>query len=108
MFGLFGKKDGNGLPGPKAIPDAVGQQLVVNHKEEPDWVWTLKSVMQADEAGDKDCFRIRVFSESMATALKVAVKDFTTLDEHPSLILYDGVFNKQLKTAKVERRYKRS
>lgn len=80
MFGLFGKKDGNGLPGPKNIPDAVGEQLVVNHKEEPNWVWALKSVMQADETGDKDSFRIRVFSESMAAATKVAVKDFTTLD----------------------------
>jgi hypothetical protein len=108
MFGLFGKKDGSGLPGPKSIPDAVGQQLVVSHKEEPDWVWTLKSVMKADEAGDKDSFRIRVFSDSMATAAKVDVRDFTTLDAYPSLILYDGVFNKKLKAAKMERRYKRS
>jgi hypothetical protein len=104
MFGLFGKKDGNGLTGPKGIPDPVGQQLVVNHKEDPDWVWTLKSVMKPDEGGDKDTFRIRVFAEHMAVATKVTIKDFTTLDAYPNLILYEGVFNKN-QAAKLERRY---
>jgi hypothetical protein len=105
MFGLFDKKNENGLSGPKAIPDPVGQQLVVNHKEDPDWVWTLKSVMKPDERGDKDTFRIRVFAEHMAVATKVTIKDFTSLDAYPNMILYEGVFNKKTKAAKLERRY---
>ena len=110
MFGLFGRKNADGsdrLPGPKSIPDEVGQQLVVTHKENPDWVWTLKSVSKPDGAG-KDVFHIRVFADSMAVAAKVAVKDYTTLDGHPGLILYEGVFDKKVKKAKLERRYQKS
>ena len=111
MFGIFNRKNPDGgerLPGPKDIPDEVGQQLVVNHKEDPDWVWRLKSVMKPDGSEVKDTYRIRVFAEHMAGATKVTVKDFTTLDAYPNLILYEGVFNKKAKFAKLERRYSKT
>jgi hypothetical protein len=83
MFGLFGKKGGSGLPGPKGISDQVGQQLVVNHKEDPERVWKLKSVMKPDETGRGGIFHIRVFAVHMAVSAKVHVKDFSTLDACP-------------------------
>lgn len=111
MFGLFSKKKPDGsdrLPGPKGIPDEVGQHLVVGHNENPDWVWRLKSVVKPDGAGAKDFSQIRVFSDTMAIAAKVVIKDYMTLDAYPNLILYEGVFNKKTKTAKLERWYKKS
>jgi hypothetical protein len=108
MFGLFGKKGGSGLTGPKDIPDQVGQQLVVNYKEDPEWVWRLKSVMKPGEMARKDTFHIRVFAEHMAVAAKVHVKDFTTLDAYPNLILYEGVFDKKAKTAKIQKRHQKT
>jgi hypothetical protein len=107
MFSLFGKKDSEGrLPGPKDVPDAVGQQLVVTHKENPDWAWTLKSVMKPDGVG-KNVFHVRVFSDSMAGAARVKIQDYTTLDAHPELVLYEGVYDKKSKKAKLELRYKK-
>lgn len=108
MFGLFGKKGGSGLPGPKDIPDQVGQQFVVNYKEDPEWVWRLKSVMKPDEMERKDTFHISVFAEQMAVAAKVHVRDFTTLDAYPNLILYEGVFDKKAKTAKIQKRHQKN
>jgi hypothetical protein len=107
MFELFGKKSGSGLTGPKDIPDQVGQQLVVNYKEDPAWVWRLKSVMRPDEMESKDTFHIRVFAEQMAVAAKVHVQDFKTLDAYPNLILYEGVFDKKAKTAKIQKRHQK-
>src|SRR5512138_3558308 len=107
MFGLFGKDSGDRLPGPKDIPDAVGQQLVVTHKENPDWVWTLKSVMKPDGVG-KDVFHIRVFADSVAGAARVKIQDYTTLDAYPEMILYEGVYDKKSKKATLEQRYKKN
>jgi hypothetical protein len=81
--------------------------LVVTHKEDPNWAWSLKSVMKPDGAG-KDVFHIRVFAAAMADAAKVAVKDYTSLDANPELILYEGIFDKRNKKAKLELRYKKS
>jgi hypothetical protein len=55
--------------------------------------------------GGEDTFRIRVFAEHMAAATKVIIKDLTTLDAYPNLILYEGAFSKKYKAAKLERRY---
>lgn len=107
MFGLFKKKNSDGsekLPGPKKIPDAIGQNLVVTFKEDPNWTWSLKAVMKPD--GNKESFLIRVFSDSMAGSAKVPVKDYHTLDEHPELILYEGVYDKGNRKAKLQPRHK--
>ena len=107
MFGLFKKKNPDGsekLPGPKRIPDPVGQSLVVTFKEDSNWTWSLKAVMKPD--GNKDSFSIRVFSDSMAGSAKVSIKDYHSLDEHTELILYEGSFDKVNKKATLQPRYK--
>lgn len=87
------------LPGPKGIPELVGRHLVVELKQNPDWVWNLKGVVRPRSDG-KDRFDFRVFDEAQVGARKVAVKNYTSLDEHPDLILYQGWFDK--KTMKVQ------
>lgn len=109
MFGLFKRKDSGGsekLPGPKRIPDLIGQSLVVNFKEDPNWVWTLLAVMKPKE--EKDQFDIRVFSDSMANTAKVSVKDFKTLDAYPGLILFEGSYDKKNKKARLQVKYRKT
>jgi hypothetical protein len=109
MFGLFKKKNADGsekLPGPKTIPDPVGSTLVVQFKEDPTWAWALKAVIKPKE--EKDVFDIRVFSDSTAGSAKVSVKDYHSLDDHPNLILYDGIYDKKKKKAQLQQRYKKT
>jgi hypothetical protein len=34
------------LPRPKEIPKLVGRNLVVEKKQDPDWIWKLKGVVR--------------------------------------------------------------
>jgi len=43
----------------------------------------------------KDVFDVRVFDQAQVAAKKVTVNDYTSLDEHPDLILYQGQFDKK-------------
>ena len=81
------------LPGPRSIEELVGRQLVVDLKQDPDWVWQLSSVVR-QRTGGKHRFDFRVFDEAQATQKKVRVKDWTTFDQHPELILHQGWFDK--------------
>jgi hypothetical protein len=82
------------LPRPKSIPDAVGRYLVVNMGKNPDWVWNLRGAIRKRE-DKKDAFDFRIFDEAMTAAQKISVKDYTYLDPHPDLILFEGWFDKQ-------------
>jgi hypothetical protein len=109
MFGLFRKKNADGsdkLPGPKGVPDAVGSTLVVKFQEDPAWAWALKVAMKPRD--EKDQFDIRVFSDSMAASAKVSVKDYHSLDDHPNLILYDGIYDKKNRRVQLQMKYKKT
>ena len=81
------------LAGPKELPFPVGRDIVVQLNKDPDWVWSLKAVVRSNPGGKK-VFDVRVFSDNAAAAKKVKVKDYTSLDEHPELILFEGWFDK--------------
>jgi len=81
------------LPEPKEIPELVGRHLVTQMNKDPDWVWKLKSVVRK-RPEDKGAFDVRVFDETLAAQKAVKVEDWTTLDEHPDLILFEGWFDK--------------
>ena len=83
------------LPGPKEIPELAGRCMVVQEKKDPDWVWRLKGVVRP--AGKK-AFYCRVFDDAQAAKAGVKVKDWTSLDEHPDLILWEGYFDKETNT----------
>jgi len=82
------------LPGPKGLPDPVGRTIVVEKGENPDWVWSLKSVDRPTE-GKKDCFDVRVFDTNAAAEKGISVRDYTSLDTAPDLILYAGWYDKK-------------
>ncbi len=89
------------LPGPKGIPELAGRYMVVQEKKDPDWVWKLKGVVRP--AAKKKTFYCRVFDEAQVAQAGFKVKDWTSLDEHPELILWEGYFDKETNTARPEK-----
>jgi hypothetical protein len=100
------KKREEKLPGPTGIPDLAGRYLVVEEKKDADWVWKLKGVVLPTEK--KKGFYCRVFDEGQAARAGVKVKDWTSLDDHPDLILWEGYFDKETNTARREKYVKPS
>lgn len=97
------KEEGK-LSGPKEIPEPVQNYLVAERKIDPDLVKLLNAVVRKSTTGA--VFNIRVFDNSEAKAKKVQVKDYTSLDECPDLILYEGWFDNEAKQAKLEEKKK--
>ena len=89
------------LPGPKAIPYSAGRHMVVEEKKDPDWVWHLKGLVRP--AGKKKAFYCRIFSEAQVEQAGVKVKDWTSLDDHPDLILWEGHFDDETNTVHHEK-----
>ena len=92
------------LSGPQPIPGLVEKHLVAERKMDPDLVKLLKAVERKSTTGAG--FNIRVFDDSEATAKKVQVKDYTSLDECPDLIIYEGWFDEGAKQVKLEEKKK--
>jgi hypothetical protein len=80
------------LPGPKDIVGMAGSYMVVSMKKEPDWVWKLKSVVRPVS---KKTFYCRVFDDNKTREAGVTVKDWSSLDEYPELILWEGYCDKE-------------
>ncbi|MGB9627385.1 MAG: hypothetical protein ACPL6D_01875 [Thermodesulfobacteriota bacterium] len=90
-----------GLSGPREIPAIVQNYLVTEKKMDPDLVKLLKALVYKSNSGEK-AFNIRIYDEADAVANKVQIKDYTTLDQHPHLILYEGVYDEGSKYVKLE------
>jgi hypothetical protein len=86
---------------PKNIPEPVGRYLVVELGKNPDWVWHLKSAVRPRQEG-KDAYDFRVFNEAKVSGKNVTVEDYTSLDEHPELILFEGWFDKKSMQVQIE------
>ena len=93
------------LPGPKPMPGLVEKHLIAEYKMDPGLAQILKSVVRRSPKAEKalDC---RIFDESEAEAREVQIKDYTSLDEHPELILYEGWFDDESKHVELEEKKK--
>ena len=91
FWGKKSAKEKGKLSGPKEIPGLVQNYLVAENKMDPDLVKLLRAVERKSTNGAS--FDIRVFDNSEAIAKEVEVKDYTSLDECPGLILYEGSFD---------------
>jgi hypothetical protein len=98
------RKEEGKLSGPKAIPGLVQNYLVTERKMDPDLVKLLMAVERKSTTGTT--FNIRVFDDSEAVARKVQVRDYTTLDECPDLIIYEGWFDERAKQVELEEKKK--
>lgn len=93
---IFGKKSTKEekLPAPKEIPTLVQNHLVTKMKMQADLARLLKAAIRRN---GESAFNIRIFDDSEAAAKRIEVKDYTSLDEHPDLTLYEGVFDEGAK-----------
>ena len=98
------KKEEGKLSGPKEIPVLVRNHLVTERRMDPDLGLLLKAVVRKSTTGAT--FDIRIFDGSEAIAKKVQVKDYTSLDECPDLILYEGWLDEGSKQVKLEEKKK--
>ena len=89
------------LPGPKMMPELVGNHLVKKMGKETGWVWRLSVVMRPRAGGEKG-YDIRIFASHEAEAKRVKVKNYMSLDEHPELIIFEGWFDREAKKVELE------
>jgi hypothetical protein len=82
------------LPGPKEVPHPVGRVLVTQKNQDPDWVWSLKTVERPRE-GAEYCYDVRVFDANHAAKKGIPVRDYTSLDQSPEIILFEGWYSKK-------------
>jgi hypothetical protein len=90
---------------PQVLPQAVGRELIVQLGKNPDWVWALKSVVRKSPRG-KHRYNVRVFDQALAAGKGISVVDYTTLDDHPELILFEGWYDRRSWKARIEERVK--
>ena len=74
--------------------------MVVNEKKDPNWVWNLKGVIRPIE---KKKFYCRVFDPLRVGQANIKVKDWTSLDGHPDLILWEGYVDNETHTVRLEK-----
>ena len=89
------------LPGPKGMPEPVGRYLVVRLDQDPDWVWNLKSVSRPHPE-KSELFDVRIYDERYVALENVVIKNYTSLDARPELILFEGWYDKKTMKAEVQ------
>jgi len=89
------------LPGPKEVPGPVQNHLAAERKMDSEWLRFLKAVVRNSPKGERT-FDMRIFDPAEAEAKKVQVKDYTSLDEYPDLIVYEGWFDEVSKKVELE------
>jgi hypothetical protein len=90
------------LAKPRDLPQAVGRHLVVVEELEPDWAWSLKCVLRPKD-GAKNMFDIRIFSSENAARHGVKVRDYASLDNHMELVIFEGSYDKETGTVRLQR-----
>ena len=90
------------LPRPKDLPQEIGQYLVVDEGLDPDLVWNWKCVMHSQN-GSEVIFDFRIFSEAAAAEQRIRIRDYTSLEGHDDLILYQGWINRKSRQFRFEK-----
>ena len=99
---LASSKAGKKLPRPKDLPYEVGRHLVVADGYSPDWVWQLQSTLKPRE-NSAQTVDFRVFDPESAVEMHVSVRDYSTLDHHPELILFEGWFDRKSGAVQIDK-----
>ena len=95
-------KVGKKLPRPKDLPYEVGRHLVVVDGFSPDWVWQLRSALKPRE-NQKNIVDFRLFSPETAVKSNIHIRDYTSLDQHPELVIFAGWYEKETRKVQVEK-----
>lgn len=82
-----------GGEGPKDIPSLVYVYLMTTFEVPADNLTGLRSVLKTGFWDGKPVTFIRIYDPGASEEAR-QVKDFTSLDKHPDLILYEGYWEK--------------
>ena len=93
------------LPGPKKISGPVEKYLISQYKWDPNLMVIINMVVRKSPKAEK-AFDCRIFDPSEAESTGVQVKDYTSLDGHPELILYEGWFDEGSKQVELAEKKK--
>ncbi|HPU28781.1 MAG TPA: hypothetical protein PLM71_00480 [Syntrophorhabdaceae bacterium] len=82
------------LSKPEELSGVIQNYIATEKKIDPDIVALLRMVKVNDDLEEK-LFHIRIFDNSEALAKGVEVQNYRSLDKHPELIIYEGLFNQK-------------
>ena len=92
--------NGSKLFKPKEVPEPVGRKMVTGMKLDPDLVWSLKYVSRP--MGERrNASEFRIFNPETAHQKGIAIKNWTSLDDLPDLILYSGYYDKSANSIEI-------
>jgi hypothetical protein len=94
MFGIGKTKGEEGkekLPEPKRIPDSVGRYVIKEMRLDPVVAWRDLYVVVRPQG--KKAGHCRVFDATKVAKAKMQVKDWTSLDDHPEFIMFEGYYD---------------
>jgi hypothetical protein len=86
------------MPKPRQLPQQIGGYLVIRENLDPDWVWSLRCVVRRYPERRAQ-FDFRVYNPVDARQKGIKIIGFKSLDDHPELILYQGIYNKYIAEA---------
>lgn len=92
-----------GGEGPKDIPSWVYVYLVTMLKVPPENLTSLRSVQKTGFWDGKPVIFIRIYDPLTSEEAR-QVKDFSSLDQHSELVLYEGYWEKEDDRVFLERR----
>jgi hypothetical protein len=98
-------KEKEKLPKPQAVPGPVQKSLVADWKLSADLAALFKAVVRRSAIGGA-VVDIRIFDDDETLARKIKVNDYTSLDEHPELTLYEGWFDESSKKVELHEKKK--
>ncbi len=88
---------------PGDIPIPVNMYLATRLKIDPDYLSELKCVQQMGFVEDSLAMLFRIFDPAMVPE-SVKIHNFTSLDQHPELIIYEGHTDLANESVNVSRR----
>jgi hypothetical protein len=89
---MFGKVNTEKLSGPRDLSGMVQKYLVADKKMNADLVKLFKIVVRK-RPDTETAFDCRVYDPSEALANEVEIKNYTSFDERPNLVLYEGWYD---------------
>jgi len=93
------------LAGPKLMPGLLEKQLVSQYKVSPELARLLQVVVHRRGPAGR-AFECRIFDMSEAEASGLAVKDYTSLDGHQDMVLYEGWYDEDSKQVELAEKKK--
>lgn len=99
------KKDKNG---PTPLSALLSKEIAKESEKMPPQSdhWVKYMSVQRRHEDDEDTFDVRIYDETAINKMHINVSNFSSLDGHTDVILFEGWYNK--KTKKADIKYKKA